>query len=101
MGIFDGGATDAHYRRYAQPDPAVHPAGYPAELAVLGVFGNAVCFALWNIAFKNLGVVITNNYLYATPFVTVVVGWLLLGEKNFPHEHPRRRADHPGRDFRQ
>lgn len=47
----------------------------------LGVFGNAVCFALWNIAFKNLGVVITNNYLYATPFVTVVVGWLLLGEK--------------------
>ena len=45
------------------------------------MFGNAVCFALWNIAFKNLGVVITNNYLYATPFVTVVVGWLLLGEK--------------------
>ena len=47
----------------------------------LGVFGNAVCFALWNIAFKRLGVVITNNYLYATPFVTVVVGWLLLDEK--------------------
>ena len=47
----------------------------------LGVFGNAVCFALWNIAFKRLGVVITNNYLYATPFVTVVAGWLLLDEK--------------------
>jgi drug/metabolite transporter (DMT)-like permease len=47
----------------------------------LGVFGNAVCFALWNIAFKRLGVVITNNYLYATPFITVVVGWLLLDEK--------------------
>ena len=47
----------------------------------LGVFGNAVCFALWNIAFKRLGVVITNNYLYATPFVTVLVGWLLLDEK--------------------
>ena len=31
--------------------------------------------------FKRLGVVITNNYLYATPFVTVVAGWLLLGEK--------------------
>ena len=49
----------------------------------LGVFGNAVCFAIWNIAFKRLGVVITNNYLYATPFVTVVAGWLLLGRK-FP-----------------
>ena len=35
----------------------------------------------WNIAFKRLGVVVTNNYLYASPFVTVVVGWLLLGEK--------------------
>lgn len=47
----------------------------------LGVFGNAVCFAIWNIAFKRLGVVITNNYLYTTPFVTVVAGWLLLREK--------------------
>ena len=47
----------------------------------LGVFGNAVCFAIWNIAFKRLGVVVTNNYLYASPFVTVVVGWLLLDEK--------------------
>lgn len=27
-----------------------------------------------------LGVVITNNYLYASPFVTLIVGWLLLGE---------------------
>ena len=40
-----------------------------------------MCFAIWNIAFKRLGVVVTNNYLYASPFVTVVVGWLLLDEK--------------------
>ena len=46
----------------------------------LAVFGNAVCFAVWNIACRNLGVVSTNNYLYASPFVTVVVAWLLLGE---------------------
>ncbi len=46
----------------------------------LGMFGNAICFAIWNIAFKALGTVITNNYLYASPFVTVIVGWLLLGE---------------------
>ena len=46
----------------------------------LGILGNAVCFAIWNIAFKKLGVVVTNNYLYASPFVTLVVGWLLLGE---------------------
>ena len=46
----------------------------------LAVFGNAICFAIWNIAFQRLGVVITNNYLYASPFVTLIVGWLLLGE---------------------
>lgn len=46
----------------------------------LAVFGNAVCFAIWNIAFQRLGVVVTNNYLYASPFVTLVVGWLLLDE---------------------
>ena len=45
----------------------------------LAVFGNAVCFALWNIAFERLGVVITNNYLYASPFVTVVVAWIATG----------------------
>jgi len=46
----------------------------------LAVFGNAVCFAIWNIAFRRLGVVVTNNYLYASPFVTLLAGWLLLGE---------------------
>ena len=46
----------------------------------LGMFGNAICFAIWNIAFKALGTVITNNYLYASPFVTVIVGALLLDE---------------------
>lgn len=50
----------------------------------LGMMGNAVCFAIWNIAFKSLGVVVTNNYLYASPFVTVFVGWLLLGEPISP-----------------
>ncbi len=45
----------------------------------LAVLGNAVCFAIWNIAFDRLGVVITNNYLYASPFVTVVVAWIATG----------------------
>ena len=47
----------------------------------LGVFGNAVRFAIWNIAFQRLGVVVTNNYLYASPFVTLAVGYLLLHEQ--------------------
>lgn len=67
----------------------------------LGVFGNAVCFAIWNIAFKRLGVVVTNNYLYASPFVTVVVGWLLLDEKISWMSILGAVRDHPGRHFRQ
>ena len=47
----------------------------------LGVFGNAVCFAIWNIAFQRLGVVVTNNYLYASPFVTLAAGYLILHEE--------------------
>ena len=47
----------------------------------LGVFGNAVCFAIWNVAFKRLGVVITNNSLYASPFVTLAAGYLILHEE--------------------
>ena len=47
----------------------------------LGVFGNAVCFAIWNVAFKRLGVVITNNYRYASPFVTLAAGYLILHEE--------------------
>jgi drug/metabolite transporter (DMT)-like permease len=46
----------------------------------LGVFGNAVCFAIWNIAFQRLGVVVTNNYLYASPFITLIVGYFVLHE---------------------
>ena len=46
----------------------------------LSILGNAVCFALWNVAFRRLGVVVTNNYLYGSPFVTLLVGFLLLHE---------------------
>lgn len=60
----------------------------------LGVFGNAVCFAIWNIAFQRLGVVITNNYLYASPFVTLVVGYLLLDRADHGDERHRCGADH-------
>ncbi len=75
-------APDAHHRRHAQLAPLFTQPGILSSWLFLGVFGNALCFAIWNIAFKRLGVVITNNYLYASPFVTVVVGWLLCwGEK--------------------
>ena len=46
----------------------------------LSVLGNAVCFAVWNVAIKRLGMVVTSNYMYLSPFVTLLVGWLVLQE---------------------
>ena len=48
------------------PGPSLTPLFTQPNILIswlfLGVFGNAVCFAIWNIAFKRLGVVVTNNY---------------------------------------
>lgn len=60
--------------------PLIHQPSVLLCWLFLGVFGNAVCFALWNIAFNRLGVVVTNNYLYASPFVTLIVGYFALHE---------------------
>lgn len=38
-------------------------------------------FAGWNLAMKNLGPVAANNYIYLQPFVTMVVAYIVLGEK--------------------
>ena len=59
----------------------------------LGVFGNAVCFAIWNIAFQRLGVVITNNYLYASPF-DAGGGLPAAGRADHGDERHRCGADH-------
>lgn len=42
------------------------------------------CFVLWNKAFRLLGVVTTNNFIYLNPFVTVVAAWLVLREPISP-----------------
>lgn len=46
----------------------------------LGLLGSCLCFVLWNRAFFYLGVVTTNSFIYIQPFITIVVGWLFLGE---------------------
>ncbi len=43
-----------------------------ACIALLGIFGGSLCYHWWNKATKNLGVVITTNYLYISPFITMV-----------------------------
>ena len=50
----------------------------------LGLIGSALCFILWNKAFRILGVVATNNFIYLNPFVTIVAAWLFLREPISP-----------------
>ena len=50
------------------------------SILFLGLLGSALCYILWGNAVKRLGVVVTNNYLYGIPFVTLIAAALCLGE---------------------
>ena len=47
----------------------------------LGVLGSGVCYVTWNVATRRLGVVITNNYIYVSPFVTMLTAAIVLNEQ--------------------
>lgn len=46
----------------------------------MGAVSSGVCYFLWNRVMTKIGTVTTNNYMYVSPFVTAITGWLLLGE---------------------
>ena len=50
-------------------------------LLFLGVLGSGICYYTWNLATSRLGVVATNNYIYANPFITMLAAWIILDEK--------------------
>ena len=50
------------------------------SILFLGLLGSALCYIFWRDAVKSLGVVVTNNYLYGIPFVTLVAAAICLGE---------------------
>lgn len=50
----------------------------------LGLVGSGLCYVLWNKAFRLLGVVATNNFIYLNPFVTIVTARLFLDEPISP-----------------
>lgn len=51
------------------------------NLLYLGIVASLVCFLAWNWALRELGTVRTTNLLYLQPFFTMVIGYLLLGER--------------------
>lgn len=55
-----------------------------ANFLFLGLVGSALCFVLWNKAFRLLGVVTTNTFIYLMPFITIVAARIFLDEPISP-----------------
>ena len=51
------------------------------NLLFLGVGASAICFVTWNLAVKYIGPVKASVYIYVAPIITVVVAFIVLGEK--------------------
>lgn len=51
------------------------------SLALLSLLGSAVCYVTWNYATRRLGTVITTNYLYVSPFITMIAARVVLGDR--------------------
>lgn len=47
------------------------------SLVLLGVFGSGVCYVWWKASIDRIGVVVTTNYIYLNPFVTMAVAVLM------------------------
>ncbi|MGL4854411.1 MAG: DMT family transporter, partial [Lentisphaeria bacterium] len=50
------------------------------NLIFLGVIASFICYLCWNSAVKSLGAVITNNYVYIIPLVTLITSAIFLNE---------------------
>lgn len=50
------------------------------NLIFLGVIASMVCFTTWNLSIKHLGTVITTNYMYINPVVSILSAIIILGE---------------------
>ena len=50
------------------------------NLLFLGIVANMLCFVIWNWVIGKLGAVVTTNWAYFNPVVTIVFSWWLLDE---------------------
>lgn len=72
---------------YNPPHPAVLLSSGMAvwfSLLFLAVMASLVCFVLWNLVVKHIGVVKSSNYLYLNPVITCITSTIVLGEKITP-----------------
>lgn len=54
------------------------------NLVFLAVIASLVCFVVWNVVIKEIGIVKATNYVYLSPLVTLVVSAAVLGERMGP-----------------
>ncbi len=66
--------TDYHPKTLAEP--AVW-----GNLLFLGLIASLACFAIWNRAMKEIGIVSVSNYIYLNPAFTMLTAALILGER--------------------
>ena len=51
------------------------------HLLFLGCIASTACFLAWNWVVRRLGVIVTTNFVYFNPVVTIVCAWLVLNER--------------------
>lgn len=84
QGVFYGLVTILPTFIYNPPHPAVLLSSGTAvwfSLLFLAVMASLVCFVLWNLVVKHIGVVKSSNYLYLNPVITCITSAIVLGEK--------------------
>jgi len=51
------------------------------NLAFLGIIASSICYFLWTLSLRQLGVNKTNNYVYFTPLITILTAHIVLQEQ--------------------
>jgi drug/metabolite transporter (DMT)-like permease len=51
------------------------------NLLFLGLVASLVCYVLWNVVMKRIGVVKASNYIYFNPVVAIITASLVIGER--------------------
>jgi drug/metabolite transporter (DMT)-like permease len=54
------------------------------NLLFLGIVASLVCYVLWNIVMKRIGVVKASNYIYFNPVVAIITASIVIGERITP-----------------
>ncbi|MBO4907614.1 MAG: DMT family transporter [Bacteroidaceae bacterium] len=51
------------------------------QLLFLGCIASTICFLVWNWVIRRLGAIVTTNYVYFNPVVTILCAWMVLNER--------------------